>query len=132
MINTAIRMEGDRQIHPHIKGISAPLGIGVNSIQWKIPYENIKIIRVEVINAQIGDKMNFNILDDENGKFSQIPSSILETVGHDINLAEKFHRYEDIDARNLFGLYKDMILEFYVTSLSEKTLYINLHLEEKI
>lgn len=108
-------------------GKSFSLSAGANTIDFDIPYAACKITGVEIVGGEVGDTLDFFVLDDDSGTYSTVPNYILNQFGFDVGVAKDFYRRESAyDA----DLYYNMCVSIAYYSQSAKTVYINYILHE--
>ncbi len=99
------------------------------NIDFLVPYTQAKITGLEVINADMGDRADFMVLDTSAGTISGIPNYKLNQFGFDVNLAEKFHKEESsYDADVILGMTLRVV--FKAASATSKTVGFNFILHE--
>lgn len=102
---------------------------GSNNIDFSIPYAHCKINEMEIINAEIGDKVNFKVLDSSTGTYTTVPYYQLNQFAYNLNVPEKYYKRScSYDA----DLYINMIIRIEYTSVSAKTVYFNYVLHEVV
>ena len=103
------------------------LNSGANVLDFDIPYANCKITGVEIIGGEVGDTLDFFVLDDSLGTYSTIPDYPLNQFGFDVGISKDFYKRESVyDA----DLYYNMCISIAYYSQSAKTVYINYILHE--
>jgi hypothetical protein len=108
-------------------GYSHELAIGANDIEITIPYAHCKINELEVIGSEIGDKVNFKVLDSVNGDYTTIPKYQLNQFAFNLNLSkDHYRRHCSYDA----DLYLGMIILIEYDSKSAKDVGVNIVLHE--
>jgi len=116
-----------KKLYARTQGKEFTLVAGANTLDFSIPYPTCKITGVEIINGELGDKVDLFILDDPSGTYSTIPNDILNQFGFDTNIAKDFYKKEShYDA----DLYINMNISITYYSQSAKNIYINYLLHE--
>ena len=88
--------------------------IGLNIADFVIPYPNCKITGTEILYGKKGDKINFKVLDSDNGIIqlaagvpveNVVPNLLLNQFAFQLNVAENYHiRQSSYDADLIAGL----------------------------
>lgn len=116
-----------KKLYARTRGASFAVSTGVNTLDFDIPYPTCKITGLEIINGEVGDKVDLFILDDDLGTYSTVPNYVLNQFGFDTNIAKDFYNRESqYDA----DLYYNMCVSITYYSQSAKTVYINYLLHE--
>jgi len=113
-----------KKLYRRPKGIKVALTTGENTIVQPVPFAHTKIIGIEVVGCEAMDVVDLQVLDNENGDYTTVPSYPLP----DTNFADAvvlpkdfYQRESPFDA----DLYNGMQIEIKYTSLSDKTIGIN-------
>lgn len=116
-----------KKLFKRVTGIQQSLTIGQNIIEFVIPYDWIKLTGCCIINCEALDTADLYILDNELGSYSGVPNAMLNQFGFSVNLPKDFYRNESMfDA----DLYRGMVIKCVYTSVSNKTLGINILMDE--
>jgi len=116
-----------KKLYGRTHGKSFTLSSGANTIDFDIPYAACKITGMEVVGSEIGDTLDFFILDDDSGTYSTVPNYVLNQFGFDVAVSKDFYKRESpYDA----DLYYDMCISIAYYSTSAKTIYVNYVLHE--
>lgn len=100
---------------------------GVNTLLYTISYSQVKIVGVDVINAEAGDRIDLLVLDSITGTYTTVPNYILNQFAFGVSTSKDFFRQEsNYDA----DLYLGMQIKIVFTSQSDKTIGINFNLSE--
>jgi len=102
------------------------------AIEFTVPYDQVKINEIEVVNCKIGDIVSFYILDSVNGVYQQTlgvpeayitPYLVLNRFGFDVNMCDGFYRdISSYDADLLGGM---IIKIVYINNTGTRNLYFN-------
>jgi len=100
----------------------------ISTIEIPIDFD-CKVDVVEIINCDIGDSVNFKVLDDDTGSISGIAKSVLNQYGYDVKMTDKFYREQNKYQADLNkGMY--LLFEFSENANKNKTIYINIDFHE--
>lgn len=105
--------------------------IDTQTHDWSIPYAHVKIEAIEIINCDIGDKIDFKILDDTNNTYSGVPGSNqeLNQFGFGVYTPDKFFEHKSqYDADLYYGM--NIHIDYVNASGSQKDIYVNYILNE--
>lgn len=110
-------------------GVSYAITTGANTLEFTIPFTQMKVTGVEIINAEIGDYCDFEVYDTPAGTISGYPNVKLNQFGYSVYLSEKFYKREcQYDADMITG----MKIKIQYTSISDKTIYVNYIIHEVV
>lgn len=117
-----------KALFKRLTGISFAVTAGSNNLTWtQSACPLVKILGIEVINAEIGDICSFYILDSATGAYSGIANYPLNQFAFNVNIAPGYYRYaSEYDS----DLYQNLQIKFVYNSVSAKTIYINLDMNE--
>jgi hypothetical protein len=108
-------------------GFQASVTTGANTIDYTATYPWAKFIGAEVVNCEALDYIDFKVYDTAAGTYSGVPNYMLNQFGFTVNLPKDFYqRIANYDA----DVYQGMILRVTYNSVSEKTIGINLIMNE--
>lgn len=100
---------------------------GFNIFTFAIPFTQMKFTGIEVINCEIGDKVDLFVTDDATGSYTTVPNYELNQFGFEVNMPDKFYtRESNYDA----DLFQGMIVKAVYNSASAKDVYINYLIHE--
>ena len=123
----AAKTIGDKSLFSRVAGKEFSLSVGSNDLLYTTPFAQMKFNGIEVINSEIGDKVDLYVLDDTSGTYSGTPSLTLNQFGYSVFLTEGyFERQSNYDA----DLYLGMQIKMVYTSITAKDLYVNYILHE--
>lgn len=117
-----------KKLYVRDHGASFALSAGTNdTLNFNIPYDEVKFNGIEIIGGEIGDKVDLKVWDTPTGTISTIANYVLNQFGYSVNVAKDYyHRESKYDA----DLIKDMKIEIEYNSVSAKTVYVNYLLHE--
>lgn len=116
-----------KKIFARTHGKEYTLTLGINYLTFEIPYSQVKINEIEIINCEAGDSVDFFVLDSTTGSYSTIPNYPLNQFGFDVKCSKDFYRRKsNYDA----DLFLGMQLYVVYNSKSAKAAYINYILHE--
>jgi hypothetical protein len=102
------------------------------NIDFVVPFAQCKITGLQILGAVLGDKVTFQVLDDNVGTISGIPNYVLNTFGEDVYVAPGEATYPSkYDADLIGGLVLRMIYDAKDDLLPRK-IYVNFDLHEVI
>lgn len=108
-------------------GVRASLSSGSNDILFTVPYAWVKMIGVEVIGGELGDYVDFYVLDSSTGTYSGTANYTLNQFGFEVNIApDEYEENSSYDA----DLYIGMQLKLVYHSVSAKQVGVNFNLNE--
>jgi len=118
---------GTKKLYKRVMGSQHSLNVGSNNIIIPITYNWAKITGIEIINSEIGDSVSFMVLDTPAGSYSGVPDLQLNQFGFSVALPKDYyHSSSEYDA----DLYLAMQIKIVLSSISSKTVGINLILNE--
>lgn len=126
------QLENGKKLFQRVEGSEFELTVANNDnvLEFQVPYNNVKFNELEVINGELGDKVQLNILDDDHGTISTIAKFNLNTFGgktSKVNVKpEYYQRKSNYDA----DLFNGMYIQIKYETVSDKTVYINYILHE--
>jgi hypothetical protein len=115
------------------QGISCTATLSASSnCDYVIPYAHVKFNGIEIINGQVGDKVNLKIIDTATGTYSTIPNYTLNQFGYDWYLKNQEASKEILPY--VSDLYNGMIIrvEYNNASSVSRTIYVNFYIHEEI
>ena len=116
-----------QSLYKRFTGISQTLQAGQNTFTWTNNYNAAKFLALEIINAEVGDMCSLYILDSATGTYSKVPNYPLNQFAFNANIPSNFYRYDsEYDAE----IYLGMQVKFVYNSVSAKTIYVNLDINE--
>lgn len=116
-----------KKLYARTVGIQAALSVGANTITYTATFPWVKITGIEAINCEALDTAHFKVYDTAAGTYSGYPNALLNQFGYSVNLPKDFYkRIADFDA----DLYIGMVIKVEYVSISEKTVGLNLIMNE--
>lgn len=123
----AAKTFGSKKLYARNTGMQQALSIGSNVITHTIGYPWVKLIGAEIVNGTPLDYIDFEVYDTAGGTYSGVPNAKLNQFGFTINVSPGYYcREVPYDA----DLYAGMILKMTYNSVSEKTIGVNLIMNE--
>lgn len=108
-------------------GIQQALTTGVNEIIYTATFPWSKMIGIEVVNSEALDAADLKVYDTPSGIYSGVPDKLLNQFSFSNNIPKDYYvRMAQFDA----DLYQGMVLKVTYTSVGNKTVGINLILNE--
>lgn len=126
---SAAKTIGNKKLFKRVKGLQMVTVPGLNNLIWTVDMNWAKLIGIEFINAQAGDKCSLVILDRIVNPIYGIPNQQLNQFGFDVNIAKDLyiHRSE-FDA----DLYLDLQIKLIYTSTNNNTVGVNFIMNEVV
>lgn len=124
-----VRLNGEeKSLYKRIHGKSFAVVNGTTNLDFSVPYNNAKVESIEIINGELGDKLNFKVLDTPTGTISGIPNLMLNQFGFDVYMdgSGYYEQRSQYDADVIL----DMQFRIEFTTTTAKTVYINYILNE--
>lgn len=116
-----------KKLYARNTGIQATLTTGSNDITYTATYAWVKFIGIEVVNCEALDTAELRVYDTAQGTYSGYANALLNQFGYTMNMPAGFYEKQSpFDA----DLYQGMVMKVTYTSLSNKTLGINLIMNE--
>jgi hypothetical protein len=116
-----------KKLYARNTGIQQALTAGSNTISFPITYAWVKIIGVEVVNAEALDYVDLKIKDTAQGSYSGVPNYVLNQFAYSHNIPKDYYiRSAQFDA----DLYVGMSVEVTYNSVSAKTVGLNFIINE--
>lgn len=118
-----------KKIYKRIHGVEKELTQSEESIDLTIPYAQCKITGLEIINSEIGDKVDFLILDTSEGLISGMSNYPLNQFGFDVFLSKDYYEHvSNYDADLVEGMVVRVV--YKKTNPINKKVYLNVILHE--
>jgi hypothetical protein len=100
---------------------------GANTLTYTVTYAWAKLLGVEVVNCEALDTADFKVYDTAGGAYSGTPNALLNQFSYSLNLPKDYYqRMAQFDA----DIYAGMVIQITYTSVSAKTVGLNLFLDE--
>lgn len=124
-------LSNGKKLYMRVHGIEATVSGSSDNIDFTIPYPSCKITSIEILNGELGDKVNFKILDTNTGTISGVPNYMLNQFGFDVRIGPDLYKHESgYDADLIQGLILRLEYDAITSDLLPKTVYINFILHE--
>jgi hypothetical protein len=118
-----------KKIYKRIHGVEKELTESEVNIDLVIPYTQCKITGLEIVGSEIGDKVDFLILDTDEGLISGVPNYPLNQFGFNVFLSKDYYEHmSNYDADLVGGMV--VRVTYKKISSSDKTVYLNVILHE--
>lgn len=116
-----------KSLFKRIIGISSPVIIGENIIDYIVPYDFSKITGVEIIGAVNGDSVDFEVYDTPTGLISGYPNVKINQFGFGVMVSKDYYAHRsEFDS----DLYKNLKLRVKYHSTIEGNIGINFIINE--
>lgn len=116
-----------KKLYARNHGIQQALSAGSNTISYTISYPWVKMIGVEVVNAEALDYVDLKVKDTAQGTYSGTPNSVLNQFAYSHNIPKDYYiRLSQFDA----DIYQGMVVEVTFNSVSAKTVGVNFIMNE--
>lgn len=123
----AAKVIGTKKLYKRVSGLQAAVVTGSTDIFFTVPYPWCKITGLEIIGAELLDKISLYVLDSVTGAYSGTASTILNQFGFTVNPAKDYYNHSsEYDA----DLYQGMQVRVAYVSISAKTIGINFIMNE--
>lgn len=124
-------LSNGKKLFMRVHGIQAQVSGAPDNIDFTIPYTNCKITGIEILNGELGDKINFKVLDTASGTISGIPNYMLNQFGFDVRIGSALYKHESgYDADLIQGMVLRLEYDAITSDLLPKNVYINFILHE--
>jgi hypothetical protein len=116
-----------KKLFARFTGQQYTVAIGVNTLTYTATYAWAKLLGVEVVNCEALDTTDFKVYDTAQGTYSGTPNALLNQFSYALNLPKDYYqRMAQFDA----DIYAGMVIQITYTSISAKTIGLNLFLNE--
>lgn len=116
-----------KSLYSRLTGLQFPVVIGSNTLSYTVTYSWVKLIGVEAVNCEALDTVDFKVYDTSTGTYSGVDNALLNQFSYSVNLCKDFYqRMSQFDA----DMYAGMVIQMTYNSQSNKTIGINLLLDE--
>lgn len=117
------------KLFSRMTGLQYSVSTGANTITYTATYPWTKLIGVEVVNCEALDTADFIVYDTPGGTYSGVPNQLLQQFSYTLNMPKDFYiRMAQFDA----DLYQGMVIQINYTSVSNKTIGINLLMNQVV
>lgn len=128
-------LEGGRSLFKRVHGVETTIPANSTGyLELAIPYAEVKFTGAAIFGSDLGDLLDFFVLDTDENTYSQVPleygaNYLLNQFGFDVRLPQD--RYENTSNYDA-SLYYSMILccAYKNNTDTEKTIYMNAELHE--
>lgn len=88
------RIDG-KNLYKRVHGVGKEIAANADdTIEFIIPYNQVKITGVEIIGADIGDYCTFEVYDNSAGTISTVPNLLLNTFGFNVYPASDYYEHK--------------------------------------
>lgn len=102
---------------------------GSNTISYVASYPWVKVVGIEVVNCTALDTASMLVYDNAQGTYSGVPNKLLNQFAFTMNMPDDFYvRMAHFD----MDLYQGMTIQFVYTSVSDKTVGINILMDQVV
>lgn len=123
----ASKMIDGKKLYNRTAGKTFTVVVGVNVLEYAIPFVAMKFDGLEILFAEEGDTVNLKVLDTVTGTYKGTPNALLNQFGYDVNIVPGFyHRGSKYDA----DIYQGMRIVVEYTATVAKTIAINYGIHE--
>lgn len=117
-----------KNLFKRFTGISEVLNIGTNTFTWtQSSFPLVKFVGIEVIGGELGDNCDLLVLDTATGTYSGHANLTLNQFGFAANIAPNYYKHI---AQYDSDINQNLQIQFIYRSVSNKTIYINLDMNE--
>lgn len=120
-------LKDGKKLFARTHGAEYALTTGNNNLTFVVPYAQVKINEIEISGCELGDSIDFFVLDTTTGTYSTVPNLPLNQFGFDVKCPDGFYRRKSNYDADLFA---NMQLYIVYNSKSAKNVYINYVLHE--
>jgi hypothetical protein len=119
-----------KKLYKRVIGITAAVvSASPNDVIYTATLTWAKMKEIQIVGSEVGDKVDLRVLDTATGTYSGYPNTVLNQFGFNVNLPSGFYSQQsEFDADVFSGLQ----LKFTYTSVSDKTIGINLIMNEVV
>lgn len=118
---------GSKKLFSRLTGKVFPVVVGVNTLDFSIPFNSMKMNGLEIVNAKAGETVNLKVLDTPTGLISGYPNVVLNQFGFAVVMPEGFYpQISHYDA----DIIKDLVIRLEYTAKEARDLGINYLLHE--
>jgi hypothetical protein len=123
----ASKTYGSKKLYARNTGIQQALTAGANEIIYTCTYPWVKVSGLEAINGEALDTAELRVYDSPAGTYSGVANALLNQFGYTLNIAPNFYKR---DSKFDADLYQNMVLKIAYVSVSNKTVGINILMDE--
>lgn len=119
-----------KKIFKRVHGVEIDLQSQNGEVEFEVPYSSCKITGMEIVAGELGDKVDFQVLDTEEGTISGQSKFMLNQFGFDVYVAKDYYEHvSNYDADLFGGMFLKIIYKSNNKNLPRKA-YINIILHE--
>lgn len=116
-----------KSLFARFTGLQYSLSTGTNTLNYTATYPWSKLLGVEAVGCELLDTVDFKVYDTASGTYSGHANALLNQFSYTLNLPKDYYlRMAQFDA----DLYVGMVIQMTYNSISNKTVGINLLLNE--
>lgn len=120
-------LSNGKKLYNRTTGKTFELVVGENTLDFTVPFNEVKFNGLEINDGKKGEKVTLQILDTASGAVSTIPNYMLNQFGDKVNVPNGFYRrVSDYDADLFLGLQIRVIYE----AIEARTIGINYMIHE--
>lgn len=121
------KLIGTKKLYTRATGVSHAVVVGANTLDFLIPYNEMKFNGIEIVNAKVGEKVSLKILDTATGTITTVPNYLLNQFGFNVNLPDGFYARESMYDADLI---KDLVVRIEFTAIEARNVGINYLIHE--
>jgi hypothetical protein len=118
---------GTKKLFSRVTGKKFPIVPGVNTLDFVVPFNAVKMTGLEIANSREGETVNLKILDTASGSVSQIPSALLNQFGFEVNMPGGIYSRESSYDSDLF---LGLVIRLEYTANEARDLGVNYFIHE--
>lgn len=114
---------GTKKLFKRVIGFTQALTTGANTVSWTCSFPWVKLMALELVGGEIGDIADLKVKDSNAGLITGVPNYLLNQFGWSYNIYGNYSKhYSEFDA----DLYAGLVIEITYTSISNKTIGVNI------
>lgn len=122
-----------RKLYTRVHGISAQVAGAPDNITFTVPYPVCKLTGIQILNGELGDSINFKILDKSSAPLYGVPNALLNQFGFNVKVNGPYYKYDsEYDADLVQDMQIRLEYDAITSDLLPKTVYINFILHEVV
>jgi len=126
-VSAAKTLPDGKKLYARNTGLQYAVTTGSNTLSYTATYPWVKLLGVECINCESLDTVDFKVYDTNTGTYSGVPNLLLNQFSYTLNLSAGYYsRTSLFDA----DMYAGMIIQMTYVSVSNKTIGLNLIMNE--
>lgn len=120
------------KIFRRIRSATGTVSSGPTNIDFIVPFSKCKITGVQILGAELGDSVSFQVLDTSSGTISGIPNFVLNEFGTGVYIVPDVANYPSkYDADLIQGLVLRLVYT-PVAGAESKSIYVNYDLHQVV